>query len=182
MRIYRDNTYIYPDLYYIWTYIPESKYKSRITEKSLYRKWVCGLGFYSRYHARHIIRTCYSYAVASKIHIIKGIKLREQGITELPKTHRHYIYIGDNLRYVRRWVYPPDAFMDRHRRRHFVTKLVKAFNNGGWIGFNRKYKTIFNGYRISSTQYQLKRQRNKVIGAFVSEIFKAKSYIPDYLQ
>ena len=87
-KVYRDNTIVYPDLYYVWTYMPPEICKTffRHNKRLMYRKHICGIGYYSRYHARHIISLMLYDKAMDYCHIVKGSELIKEGITTLPKT------------------------------------------------------------------------------------------------
>lgn len=166
--VYRDNLIVYPDLYYIWTYMPVELCKSffRHTEKYMYRKHICGIGFYSRFHARHIVSLMISKKALLYIHIIRGDKLIKDGITKLPKRYNDRIFVNSPYtkygdRKVRRWIYPPEFRYDSHRRRHFILYLVRSAEDKGPKAFDKKYKKYFNGYRESITvrSYLWRRRR-----------------------
>ena len=85
VKLARDNRKIYPDLIYVWTWRPdeywgwtkyqyatESKYR---TEKLLYKKHICGLGVFSRYHSRRTITLLLGVDANLYIHTIKGKNL-----------------------------------------------------------------------------------------------------------
>jgi hypothetical protein len=155
-------------------------YKSfyTISEKYLYRKHICGVGFYSRYHARHIVWLTLGEKALLHIHIIRGDKLIKEGITEIPKENSDRIFVKDphtrdGSRKVKRWHYPPEFRYDKHRRRHFILYLVRAAEERGPLAFDRKYKKYFNGYRISIPYLTYRRKRNKIFMAFLRELRKA---------
>ena len=82
--VYRNNLIVYPDLYYIWTYRPKELWKNfyKQTERCLYKKHICGIGFYSRFHARHIVSLMLSKKALLYIHIVRGDKLIKEGKEE----------------------------------------------------------------------------------------------------
>lgn len=152
--VYRSNYIVYPDLYYIWTYYPPELCKDNLTESGLYRKHYCGIGFYSRFHARHIVALRISKKALLYIHIVRGDKLIKEGITSFPKVYNDRIFVNSPYtkygdRKLSRWIYPPEFNYDRHRRRHFILYLVRSAEDHGWQAFDRKYKKYFNGYRES---------------------------------
>lgn len=174
-KVYRDNTKVYPDLYYVWTWRPDKfwKFHTKITKASLYKKTICGIGYYSRYHAKHIITQILGVDALLELHVIKGKRLIKQGITDIPKKFSDHIYFKGKLRKLRKWVYPPEFGYDSHRRRHFIVYLVRSAEDHGVKAFNNKYKRYFYGYRksFSATFYRYK--RNKVTFTLVQEICKA---------
>ena len=178
-RTYRSNRIIYPELYYLWTYKSTEDTSFFKENKRDYPKHLCGVGFYSIYHAKHVISYYYNKDVLSKIHIIKGSKLISKGITLLNdnKYNRVYLYIEgyipDPYIKIRRWVYPPEFGTDKHRRRKFIISLTQTFDKKGVEAFNKKYKSYFNGFkkRISpSTAY---RKGDQIRRDFVQEFRKA---------
>lgn len=174
--VYRDNQVIYKDLYYIWTYKPVELCKNfyQQTEKSLYRKHICGIGFYSRFHARHIVSLIIGKQALLHIHIIRGDALIKQGITHLPKIYLDKVFVNSPFtkygeRKLRRWVYPPEFNRDKHRRRHFILYLVRSAEDHGPRAFDRKYKKYFNGYRESITVRSYVKKRSQVFYAFLQK-------------
>lgn len=166
-RVFRSNYIVYPDLYYVWTYRPHStwKYFYRHSEKYMYKKHICGIGYYSKYHARHVVGLKLTTKALKHIHVIKGSKLIEEGITTLPKHYNNRIYVNDphtpdGSRKLCKWVYPPEFHYDKHRRRHFILYLVRVAEDEGPKAFNKKYRRYFNGYRPSlKVNAYLKRRR-----------------------
>lgn len=182
-KVHRDNTKIYRDMVYAWTYLPDNKYPKRankFSEKSMFKKHYCGVGFYSRYHARHVLSETFGLnKVARQVRLIQGKRLIKEGITTLPKKAVNYLYIDGRLRKVRRWIYPPEFRYDSHRRRHFIVYLVTAAEDKGVKAFNRKYKTYLYGHRKSFSWSYYKRKETKILDSFVQDIWKAKGYRPD---
>lgn len=175
-KVYRDNTIIYPDLYYVWTWRPNKYWKNhnKITEYSLYKKHICGVGFYSRYHAKHVLVNTYGVDVLAYIHVIKGKRLIKYGITTVPKKYSEKIFFKNGTRKVRRWIYPQEYGLDSHRRRHFIVYMVRTAEDQGVKAFNKKYKRYFYGYRSSFPKSYYNYKRNKVTNTLVQEICKAK--------
>ena len=183
-KVYRDNTIIYNDLVYLWCYIPKYRIPSNrrglVTKKSLYMKWYCGVGFYSRYHARHVISELYGSTNTHHIHIISGKRLIREGITHIKnKKWSNYIYINGRLRIVRRWVYPPEFKCDSHRRRHFIVYLVSTAEDQSIKKFNIKYKRYFYGYRQSFPWSYYQKRKNKIFLSILQEVLEAKGYRPE---
>lgn len=183
-RVYRDNTIIYKDLYYVWTYRPDKYWKNhdKITEYSMYRKHYCGVGFYSRYHAKHVLVNDLGVDVKLFIHIIKGSRLINQGITTIPKKYSEYIFFKGEPRQVRRWIYPPEFKYDSHRRRHFIVYLVKTAEKSGVKAFNKKYKKYFYGYRPSFPGHYFVKKKGKILRSLVSDIWASKGFRPEDFQ
>lgn len=175
-KVYRDNTVIYPDLYYIWTWRPDKYWKlhDRITEHSLYKKHICGIGFYSRYHAKHVLTELLGVDVLMDIHIIRGKRLLKQGITTVPKNYSDKIFFKGEPRLIKRWIYPPEFRYDSHRRRHFIVYLVRSAEDHGIKAFNAKYKRYFYGYRQSFPWWYYKQKKRKIIRTLVQEICSSK--------
>lgn len=195
-RVWRDNTKIYKDLIYVWCYMPQSfKYMGtvienhrrkkvmktvtrapeKITEKSLYKKHICGIGFYTRYHARHVLIEYFGVDILSYVHTISGKKLIQMGITDIPKRYSDRIFYKGSLRRVRKWVYPPEFNYDSHRRRHFILYLVRSAEDYGKSAFNTKYKRYFNGYQQSFPVSYYIRKRKKVLGTLLQKIREANT-------
>ena len=138
------------DEYWGWTkyqYATESKYR---TEKLLYKKHICGLGFFSRYHARRTITLLLGVDTNLYIHTIKGKNLIKQGITDLPKKGHQSIFFKGKPTKIRRFIFPAEARMDKHRRRHFVVRMNKIYKKHGRRAFNRAYQIALYGYRDES--------------------------------
>jgi hypothetical protein len=177
--VYRNNQIIYPDLYYIWTYIPSDISKKFFKKnKQMYTKHICGVGFYSRFHARHIVSLIIGKKALLYIHIIRGDKLIKDGIRSLPayKVDRIYVnnpFTPDGSKKIRRWIYPPEFRMDKHRRRHFILYLVKSAEDKGVRAFDNKYKKYFNGYKESITVGAYLRKRKKILRSFIQELREA---------
>lgn len=177
--VQRVDQIIYEDLYYIWTYPPPDMYSTfyRQTKKYLYRKHICGIGYYSRFHARHIVSTMFGNKALLYIHIVKGDKLIKQGTTHLPLHYLHRAFINspytkDGSRKLRKWIYPPEAQFDRHRRRAFVLDLVGLAEDFGPKAFNRKYKSIFVNYRESMAVRSYFKKRCDIYYKFLREYRK----------
>lgn len=185
VKLARDNRKIYTDLIYVWTWRPdeywgwtkyqyatESKYR---TEKLLYKKHICGLGFFSRYHARRTITLLLGVDANLYIHTIKGKNLIKQGITDLPKKGHQSIFFKGKLIKIRRFIFPAEARMDKHRRRHFVVRMNKIYKKHGRRAFNRAYQIALYGYRDEFSPEYRKQKRLQVHSAILQEIQQAES-------
>lgn len=160
-RVKRDQHFVWPDRYYIWTYFPPKYRKStkNKTKKQLYQKHYTCIPFFTRRHAKHVVCFYHGVKALHSIHIIKGSRLIKQGITTfnqangIKEYHKAaFIKQRDGTWYpgmLRQWVYPPEYRMDSHRRRHYIISLNKAFEKYGKVGFNRKYELLNmgNSYR-----------------------------------
>lgn len=184
-KVYRDNTIVYPDLYYVWTYMPPEICKTffRHNKRLMYRKHICGIGYYSRYHARHIISLMLYDKAMDYCHIVKGSKLIKEGITTLPKKYNDRVYINDPFtkdgsRKLRRWIYPPEFKYDKHRRRHFIVYLVRSAEDKGVYAFNKKYKRYFNGYREPSSVKNYIYKKKRIFNQFLRE-YRIKKGLPE---
>ena len=176
--VYRSNYIVYPDLYYIWTYVPQSLYKAHDTEAALYKKHYCGIGFYSRFHARHMVALSINKKALLYIHIIRGDKLIREGITTLPKAYNDRIFVNSPYtkygdRKIRKWRYPPEFNYDKHRRRHFILYLVRSAEDHGWRAFDYKYKKYFNGYRESVSVRGYLRKKRRIYYKFLKSYRKS---------
>lgn len=174
--VYRNNLIVYPDLYYIWTYRPKELWKNfyKQTERCLYKKHICGIGFYSRFHARHIVSLMLSKKALLYIHIVRGDKLIKEGIKTLPKFYNDRIFVNDphtkyGDRKLRRWIYPPEFNYDKHRRRHFIIYLVRSAEDKGPRAFDKKYKKYFNGYRESVTVRNYLKKKRQIYFQFLQD-------------
>lgn len=159
VRIKRDQHFVWPDRYYIWTYFPPKYRKSNRTKNQLYQKHYTCIPFFTRRHAKHVVCFYHGVKALHSIHIIKGSRLIKQGITTFNKANginkyhkAAFIRKRDGTWYpgmLRQWVYPPEYRMDSHRRRHYIVSLNKAFENHGKNGFNKKYELLNmgNSYR-----------------------------------
>lgn len=188
-RVYRNNLVIYPDLYYVWTYMPPELYKDfyKQTPGKLYKKHICGIGFYSRLHARHVIGNTISKKALLYIHIVRGSSLIKNGITEIPKKYHDRIFVNSPYtqygdRKIRKWIYPPEFNYDNHRRRHFILYLVRSAETKGPRAFNQKYKRYFNGYRESITVRNYLKKRRKIFHALVQELREANGLPKEGIQ
>lgn len=174
VRIKRDNHWVWPDRYYIWTYFPE-KYRSSIntvTKKKLYAKHYTCIPYFTRRHARHV--ACFYHGVKAlhSIHIISGRKLISQGITTFNKAngqkkYKYECFIKNRdgswySAHLRQWAYPPEFHCDSHRRRFYIVKMNRAFGSGGKAGrknFNRVYAELNYSHsyrRISRAFFNMK--------------------------
>ena len=156
VKVKRDQHFVWPDRYYIWSYFPE-KYRSSVTKvnkSQLYKKHYTCIPFFTRRHAKHVV--CFYHGVKALhfIHIISGKKLIKQGITTFNKAngqkkYNNACFIKSEGNWypavVRQWVYPPEYHMDSHRRRHYIVTMNRAFENHGKVGFNRKYELLNQG-------------------------------------
>ena len=183
-RVARNNTIIYEDLYYVWSYRPDKYWKLSkfITKNSLYKKHICGIGFYSRYHAKHVLLELIGQDVIPYIHIIKGKRLLDKGISTLPKNYSECIFYKGEPYKIKRWIYPPEFRYDSHRRRHFILYLVRSAEDYGVKAFNLKYKRYFYGYRQSFPWSYYRKKRVKILNSLVQEIWEAKGYRKDFIQ
>jgi hypothetical protein len=185
VKLARDNRKIYPDLIYVWTWRPdeywgwtkyqyatESKYR---TEKLLYKKHICGLGFFSRYHVRRTITLLLGVDANLYIHTIKGKNLIKQGITDLPKKGHQSIFFKGKPTKIRRFIFPAEARMDKHRRRHFVVRMNKIYKKHGRRAFNKAYQIALYGYRDEFSPEYRKQKRLQVHSAILQEIQQAES-------
>lgn len=178
--VYRNNLIVYKDLYYVWTYRPPELWKNfyKHTEKSMYKRHICGIGFYSRFHARHIISNLINKKALLYTHIVRGDKLIKEGITNLPKFYNDRIFVNDphtkyGNRKLRRWIYPPEFNYDKHRRRHFILYLVKSAEDKGPKAFDLKYKKYFNGFRKSVTLKNYLKKKREIYYKFLVQERKA---------
>ena len=151
---------IHPKFYYIWTYWT-SKYQKRskaLTEKSLYMKKICGVGYLSRYHAKHVaVKTC-GVDVLAYIHIIKGKNLIKQGITHLKVNRRvNCIDYKGKLVKLRRWYYPSEYTVSSARRSLFIMQNTSCWKRYGRKAFNERYKKFFIGARIGISRLTVSR-------------------------
>ena len=116
------------DRYYIWTWRPDTTNK-RITEKSLYRKHLTGIPYFTRYQIKKTLVYMYGVDVLQYIHIISGRKLLRQGIRILQDMNglRHksdstkFWYKGRLVK-ARKFIIPDEYKIDKHRRRRFMVQ------------------------------------------------------------
>lgn len=164
--------------------MPQALYKAKTTEGALYKKHYCGIGFYSRFHARHIVAITISKKALLYIHVVRGDKLIKEGITTFNKAYNDRIFVNSPFtkygdRKLRRWRYPPEFNYDKHRRRHFILYLVKSAEDRGWRAFDSKYKKYFNGYRDSVTVRGYLKKRRRIYCKFLRSYRKLLG-LPEY--
>lgn len=179
VRLARNNQTIYPELVYVWTWRPDeywgwTKYQyaedhKYRTEKLLYKKHICGIGFFSRYHARRTITLLLGVDANSYIHMIRGKRLINQGITKIPKKGSSSIFFKDKPVQIRRFIFPPEAKMDKHRRRHFIVRMNNIFKRHGRRKFNQAYQIALYGYRDGFSPEHTRRKRLQVYSAILQE-------------
>lgn len=181
VKVYRDPHIVWEDRYYIYTYIPKKfqtkRQKKHISEKYLYAKWICPIPYLSRVHAKHAVSFTYGKKSLKKIHIIYGKKLIKQGITYLKfnAMTRNMIYLNGNKVHVKKWVYPPEARMDTHRRRKYIVKLNLAAERLSKQEFNKFYKLENYGYDFSGlSRYYLRNNYRSYRIALAQEILPPK--------
>lgn len=169
VKIKRDQYFVWPDRYYIWTYFPKKYQKSIdiVSRKSLYKKHYTCIPFFTRKHAKHVACFYHGVKCLSYIHIISGKNLIKKGITTFNRSNgvAHYqkcCFIKDSTgkwypAALRQWVYPPEFLIDSHRRRRYIILLNKVFQRGGKKAFNKKYLLLNHGNayrRIEGRQYK----------------------------
>lgn len=161
VKIKRDDRFVWPDRYYIWTYYPKEIRKSisTISKNKLYAKHITCIPYFSRQHAKHVVTFYHGKKALHYIHIISGKRLIKQGYTTFNKGSKKYkkgIFIKGKFRYVRQWAYPPEYQYDKHRRRYYIVRLNRAFEIGGKNYFNETYwkLNIGNQYRRISPTYR----------------------------
>lgn len=109
------------------------------------------------------------------IHTIKGKNLIKQGITDLPKKGHQSIFFKGKPTKIRRFIFPAEARMDKHRRRHFVVRMNKIYKKHGRRAFNRAYQIALYGYRDEFSPEYRKQKRLQVHSAILQEIQQAES-------
>lgn len=177
VKIKRDQFFVWPDRYYVWTYFPEKYRKSvkQVTKLRLYQKHYTCIPFFTRRHAKHVV--CYYHGVKALhyIHIISGKRLIKQGITTFNSANGQakynnacFIKTREGKWYpavLRQWVYPPEYHMDSHRRRHYIVSLNRAFEKHKKKGFNRKYEILNQGNsyrRIARWFFRMRVRVNRI--------------------
>lgn len=169
-----------PNFYYIWTYWT-SRYQKRskaLTEKSFYMKKICGIGYFTRYHAKHVAVKMYGVDVLAYIHIIKGRNLIKQGITSLPINRRlNCIDYKGKLVRLRRWYFPEEYRVTIHRKGLFAKQLAAAWRRYGRKGFNQRYKKFFIASRLGISRLTVSRNlwavRKKLLEQDPDKVAKA---------
>lgn len=185
VKIKRDKRFVWPDRYYIWTYMPKKYRKStdQVHKDRLYYKHVCCIPYFTRRHAKHVVAFFHGVKALKAIHIISGKRLIQQGFSTFNMRQRvgrkriaRAIFYRDQVRFLRQWAYPPEDRYDKHRRRHYIVKLNKAFKNGGRNGFNRKYNEVNYGssYRRFKRAY-LRGLYKKAVFSILQEIQETNS-------
>ena len=159
---------IRPDRYYIWTWHPKasSKYK---TKKSLYKKHITTIPFYTRKHIRITMKYYFKDKVARSIHIISGRKLIKMGITQPGPWCEFFYYKGYPIK-ARKFFIPDNYKMTSHSRRKFLVSMYLAFTKHGKKYFNEKYQTMLYGQRRGIDTLYIREKRLELYKSFIPKI------------
>ena len=170
VRVKRDQYFVWPDRYYVWTYFPKKYRKSvnKVGKNTLYAKHYTCVPYMTRQHAKHVVTYYYGVRALHYIHIIHGSRLIKQGITTFNRANgqkdyqKHCFLKGAKGEwfpaYLKQWAYPPEYMYDSHRRRRYIVNLNRVLGNGKKLGrkrFNRLYTkyNLGNRYRRISSIY-----------------------------
>lgn len=174
-----NNGPIRPDRYYIWTWRPDTTNKY-ITERSLYRKHLTGIPYFSRHHIKVTLVYLYGVDVLQYIHIISGRKLIKQGIRELSDMN------GKKMAYTKFWykgkpvtakkfIIPDEYHIDKHRRRRFMVQMHRVFKSKGRKEFDERYSIKLYGQRQGISTEHLHKKRLQVNLAILQDLQQVES-------
>lgn len=185
-KIAEPNGIILKDRYYIWTYRPKEYWKlaDRITsEKNLYKKHICAIGYLSRYHAKKVVTYLYGVDSLSYIHIIKGKKLIDQGIKEITvKKFKCRVFIKGKPVKLKKWVFPIESQINTHRRRKFTLKMYNIFRRYGRKKFDYELKLALYGQRPGFDSYYLKKKAISVNAYLIQAYPEINPYPEGYTE
>ena len=140
---------ILPNMYYVWQYYNHKDRKtiSVVTEQKLYKKHICAVPYFTRYHAKDILLNKFGTTI-SDCHIIKGKRLIRQGITEIdgPKKRLFSVRHKGGWYKVRRFRYPIEWRLFPNAR-SFKISMYNYFFNHTRKEFDDHYKSIYIGER-----------------------------------
>lgn len=169
------------DRYYIWTWRPDTTNK-RITKKSLYRKHLTGIPYFTRYQIKKTLVYMYGVDVLQYIHIISGRKLLRQGIRILQDMNglRHksgstkFWYKGRLVK-ARKFIIPDEYKIDKHRRRRFMVQMHRVFKSKGKKVFNERYSQKLYGQREGISSKYIRKKRIQIHSAILQDLQQAES-------
>lgn len=169
------------DRYYIWTWRPDTTNKY-ITEKSLYRKHLTGIPYFTRYQIKKTLVYMYGVDVLQYIHIISGRKLLRQGIRILQDMNglRHksgstkFWYKGRLVK-ARKFIIPDEYKIDKHRRRRFMVQMHRVFKSKGKKVFNERYSQKLYGQREGISPKYIRKKRIQIHSAILQDLQQAES-------
>lgn len=167
--------------YYIWTWRPDTTNKY-ITEKSLYRKHLTGIPYFTRYQIKKTLVYMYGVDVLQYIHIISGRKLLRQGIRILQDMNgiRHtsgstkFWYKGRLVK-ARKFIIPDEYKIDKHRRRRFMVQMHRVFKSKGKKAFNERYSQKLYGQREGISSKYIRKKRIQIRSAILQDLQQAES-------
>jgi hypothetical protein len=176
-----NNEPIRPDRYYIWTWRPDTTNKY-ITEKSLYRKHLTGIPYFTRHHVKVTLVYLYGVDVLQYIHIISGRKLIRQGIKELSDMngtrykwgYTKFWYKGKFVK-AKKFIIPEEYHIDKHRRRRFMVQMHRVFKSKGKKEFDERYSIKLYGQRQGISTEHLHKKRLQVRLAILQDLQQAES-------
>ena len=118
-----------------------------ITEQKLYKKHICAVPYFTRYHAKDILLNKFGTTI-SDCHIIKGKRLIRQGITEIDGPKKRLFSVRHKGRWykVRRFRYPIEWRLFPNAR-SFKISMYNYFFNHTRKEFDDHYKSIYIGER-----------------------------------
>ena len=176
-----NNEPIRPDRYYIWTWRPDTTNKY-ITEKSLYRKHLTGIPYFTRHHVKVTLVYLYGVDVLQYIHIISGRKLIRHGIKELSDMngtrykwgYTKFWYKGKFVQ-AKKFIIPDEDHIDKHRRRRFMVQMHRVFKSKGKKAFDERYSIKLYGQRQGISTEHLHAKRLQVRLAILQDLQQASS-------
>lgn len=176
-----NNEPIRPDRYYIWTWRPDTTNKY-ITEKSLYRKHLTGIPYFTRHHVKVTLVYLYGVDVLQYIHIISGRKLIKQGIRELSDMNGKLLKKGSTKFWfkgkfvkARKFIMPDEYHIDKHRRRRFMVQMHRVFKSKGKKEFNERYSIKLYGQRQGISPKYTRQKRLQINLAILQDLQQAES-------
>ena len=172
---------IKPDRYYIWTWRPDTTNKY-VTEKSLYRKHLTGIPYFTRYQVKLTLVHMYGVDVLQYIHIISGRKLLRKGIKELSdmnglrlKSGSTKFWFNGKLVKARKFVIPDEYRINKHRRRRFMVQMHRVFKSKGKKEFNERYSIKLYGQRQGIDPKYIHKKRLQMRAIILQNLQQAAS-------
>lgn len=167
------------DRYYIWTWRPDTTNKY-ITERSLYRKHLTGIPYFSKYQVKKTLVYMYGVEVLKQIHIISGKKLIKKGIRVLAdingrrKKGSTKFYLNGKLVKARKFIIPDEYKIDKHRRRRFMVQMHRVFKTKGKKAFNERYSQKLYGQRQGINPIYIRKKRIQIRSSILQDLQKIK--------
>lgn len=175
----RSRCIVWPDRFYLWTYYPtESKFNK--SKKTLYKKHICCIPYYSRVHARHVLTYIYGEQANAGVHVILGKRLIAQGITtfKLIRNNKNVIciHINGKLKPISQWAVPPEYNRDSNRRVVYKRRLHERYLNDGRSGFDKLYKELNYGNKLPTMNLRsLKKKYSRLVKGVLHDLYKQEA-------